>query len=409
VRKQWAGAAPVIADRRMPIRLLAGGQTMGVLVLTGDRLDVLRAETIAAIGFMLAAMLQAITADRQRRFITHTTSTVRRLFEEGTVATSVEEAGELLARVTAEAFHTERAGLCLVDDGRIGHVVGVGLPADRLAALAAMSGRVADESPAWRAAAAARNPMLIADTAGLATHPDGLVRTLGLRSCVALPLISADTVAGLVVCGDPDATREWDGRDRALAEQLAAEGALIVESARLRQAERQHMAELTRQAFHDALTGLPNRTHLLERAEQALRSAATRGERVGLLMIDLDGFKAVNDTAGHHTGDALLRAVAKRVLGVVRGDDLVSRLGGDEFAVLLTGDPDEYHGRAVAARIRERLRAPFRIENRKINIDGSIGLALFPEHGADVDALIRGADAAMYQAKRDGGGIRVAP
>jgi diguanylate cyclase (GGDEF)-like protein len=215
-------------------------------------------------------------------------------------------------------------------------------------------------------------------------------------------------MVGMAICGDTDGTRIWNARDRVLAGQLAVEGALILESARLRQAEQVHVSELTRQAFHDALTGLPNRSHLLDSAEQAVEVAQATGGRAALLLIDLDGFKAVNDLAGHHAGDTLLCAVAQRLLSSVRDNDLVARLGGDEFAVLLASDPDEQRARVIAERIHDRLLEPFLIEGGEISIGGSIGVVLFPDHAGDVQTLIRDADALMYQAKRAGGGIRVA-
>jgi diguanylate cyclase (GGDEF)-like protein len=193
-----------------------------------------------------------------------------------------------------------------------------------------------------------------------------------------------------------------------LAAQLAVEGALIVDSARMRQAEQAHLAELTRQAFHDALTGLPNRSHLLDRAERAIEEAGTGGQRMALLLLDLNGFKQVNDTSGHHVGDALLHAVGRRLVGTLRADDLVARLGGDEFAILLTRDPDLQRAEAIAERLHERLRDPYDIEGRRVEVGASIGVALFPDHADDIASLMRGADAAMYRAKRQGGGVRPA-
>jgi diguanylate cyclase (GGDEF)-like protein len=405
-----AGAPPVAEPGRMAVRLRSGGQTAGVLVLSGTALAMLRPETVAAVALHMAGTLQAIVAERQRQYIFHSTATLRRLFEEGTAITSVEAAGELLARATAEAFRTEHAAVHLVDaDGRIRSVVGVGSSPEQNAALAhSLIGKQAADSPVWRAAAAAGGPLLVDDVALSPVRSGGFVQTLGARAYVAMPLMSAAGALGMVMCGDSSGTREWSPRDRDLAHQLAAEGALIVESARLRQAEQQHVAELTRQAFHDALTGLPNRSHLRERSQHAVEVAGAAGTRVALLLIDLDGFKAVNDTAGHHAGDLLLRAVAHRLLSAVRDGDLVARLGGDEFAILLAGNPDEANAWTIAERVHERLREPFRIEERDIAIGGSIGIALFPDHAGDVEGLIRAADTPMYQAKRDGGGIRVA-
>jgi diguanylate cyclase (GGDEF)-like protein len=176
----------------------------------------------------------------------------------------------------------------------------------------------------------------------------------------------------------------------------------------MRQQEQMHVAELTRQAYHDALTGLPNRTHLLDRAEREVDIAMATGGRIALLLLDLDGFKRVNDTVGHHAGDALLQAVGQRLQAAVRDNDVVARLGGDEFAVLLTRNPDENSAATIAGRIHERLRQPYDIDGGKVHVGASIGIALFPSDAGDMATLMRGADAAMYQAKRNGGGVRLA-
>jgi diguanylate cyclase (GGDEF)-like protein len=178
----------------------------------------------------------------------------------------------------------------------------------------------------------------------------------------------------------------------------------------MRQAAQAHVAELSHQAFHDSLTGLPNRSHLLGRAEDAVRQAAETGTRVALLLLDLNDFKQVNDTAGHEAGDLLLQRVAQRLLGSVRDNDVVARLGGDEFAIVLTRNPDATAAGHVAERIVERLRGPFRIDGRQVQVGGSVGIALFPDDAGEYAALMRAADAAMYDAKRDtkqdGGGYR---
>ena len=384
-----------------------GGQTLGVLVLTGDALDALLPEVAAAAALQLAATLQILAAEGQRQFTAHAVATIRRLVEEGTAAASAEDAGRLLARFTAEAFRTERAAVHLVDaDGVIRHVIGIGLPDDLQAGLERrLVGRPAGESPLWRAVQQAGEPLLVDDTAGTAVRPGGLAESLGLRSMVAMPLMSTAGPAGLVVCGDPDVTRRWSGSDRGLARQLALEGTLLVDGARMRQTERQHVAELTRQAYHDALTGLANRSHLLDRAETEVAAASAAGERLALLLIDLDGFKSVNDTVGHHAGDALLQAVGRRLQRAVRHHDLVARLGGDEFAVLLTRDPDPEAAEAIARRLHERLCAPFTVDGTRVTVGASIGIAHFPDQAGDMGALMRGSDAAMYRAKRHGGGV----
>ena len=160
--------------------------------------------------------------------------------------------------------------------------------------------------------------------------------------------------------------------------------------------------QLQHQAAHDALTDLPNRLFLLERAELEFGEVAAGRSAAGLFVLDLDRFKEVNDTLGHPAGDRLLVVVAQRLLAAVRPGDLVARLGGDEFAVLLPDLVGAEAGRAVAARITNALRAPIRIDGVILNVDSSLGMALAPDHGVDFETLLQRADLAMYAAKDRG-------
>ncbi len=162
-----------------------------------------------------------------------------------------------------------------------------------------------------------------------------------------------------------------------------------------------------RQALHDALTDLPNRTLLQQRVESALAGARRDGVGLGLILLDLDRFKEVNDTLGHPAGDALLEVVARRLVGAVRPGDTVARLGGDEFAVLLPDVDHPTDAIEVAGRIKQSLAEPFRLEGVLMDVDVSIGIALSPQHGDDVEVLMRRADVAMYVAKGEQTGIEV--
>ncbi len=152
------------------------------------------------------------------------------------------------------------------------------------------------------------------------------------------------------------------------------------------------------QATHDALTGLPNRSLYYERVEAAIGQSEESGP-FAIMIIDLDRFKDVNDTLGHHAGDSLLGQIGARIRDVLREMDVVARLGGDEFAVLVPRVPDEMTALRVAERIREALETPFSIAGLSLEVDASIGIALFPDHGVGADDLIRHADVAMYMAK----------
>jgi len=163
--------------------------------------------------------------------------------------------------------------------------------------------------------------------------------------------------------------------------------------------------QLAKQAFYDSLTGLANRTLFHDRADHALARVTRSGNGIAMLMLDLDGFKVINDSLGHHAGDDVLVAVAKRILTSSRTSDTVARLGGDEFVVLLEEDATEENAIAAAERILRILREPFICQGHEVSIGASIGIAFTDSVGVNsTDELLRDADAAMYCAKGRGRG-----
>jgi diguanylate cyclase (GGDEF)-like protein len=173
-----------------------------------------------------------------------------------------------------------------------------------------------------------------------------------------------------------------------------------------RRKQRRVAQRLAHLAYHDPLTDLPNRALLHDRLAQALRVAHRDGTPVALLVVDLDGFKAINDTYGHRAGDRVLQHMATRIRAVLRDPDTVARLGGDEFAVVLPA-ADVDGARQAARKVQREIQQPMPIEHRLVTVQGSIGIACFPEHGRSADALLRKADIAMYLAKGDGAGVAV--
>ncbi len=163
---------------------------------------------------------------------------------------------------------------------------------------------------------------------------------------------------------------------------------------------------LTYLAYHDQLTGLPNRILIEEQLDLAIARARRTGRTVALMFLDLDDFKAVNDRLGHSVGDLLLAAVATRLRGVLRDTDVLARRGGDEFLILLSdldGDPVKA-AKAVGVKLHEALRERFVVPGAELRTSASIGVSLCPADATDTEALLRHADAAMYRAKRAGGG-----
>lgn len=155
-------------------------------------------------------------------------------------------------------------------------------------------------------------------------------------------------------------------------------------------------------AQHDCLTGLPNRMVLADRINQAVAFAKRNNEQLAVLFLDLDGFKSINDSAGHFVGDQLLRAVAQRLVAAGRQSDTVSRQGGDEFVILLPRISRAEDAAVSAQKILAALAAPFRIAGNDFQIQASIGISTYPADGHDAESLLRGADRAMYNAKENG-------
>jgi len=159
-------------------------------------------------------------------------------------------------------------------------------------------------------------------------------------------------------------------------------------------------------AYHDALTELPNRLLLHDRLDQALRVAARERSSASLLMLDLNGFKAINDTLGHHAGDRVLQTMAKRVRGALRQADTVARLGGDEFAVVLP-IAEQNGAVATAHKVLHAIEEPCIVDQHALSVRASLGVACFPDHGLSAETLLQKADTAMYVAKADRVGVAV--
>ncbi|MCB6182196.1 EAL domain-containing protein [Leeia sp. TBRC 13508] len=176
---------------------------------------------------------------------------------------------------------------------------------------------------------------------------------------------------------------------------------LISDISAIREAE----SRLAHLAFHDPLTGLGNRYMLMERLEEEIHKAKLHDAKIAVLFLDLDGFKLINDTLGHHVGDRVIQMVATRITNQLRRHDEVIRLGGDEFVVILPGVAGLEDAEKIATKLlADLIEAPFEIENHKYRLGASVGVALYPDHGTSVAQLLSASDSAMYEAKRVGKG-----
>ena len=230
---------------------------------------------------------------------------------------------------------------------------------------------------------------------------------LGRGSFFVLPLRFQHQLVGVIALA-VDAAQPADGDARVQVRRLADQAAVALANARM-------LEQVRNLAYYDSLTGLPNRLSYKERLASALESANRFGTLVAAFFIDLDHFSRINDTLGHEAGDHLLQQVAARLRASCRDredqvspamqalDPEVARLGGDEFTVIMAGLADPEDAGKLARRILSSLAHPFRIENREIFVNASIGIAVYPFDGKDLETLLMHADTAMYKAKEQGG------
>lgn len=289
------------------------------------------------------------------------------------------------------------ASILQVDgEGRIHTLAAPSLPPAYCRALEAMP--IGPQAGSCGTAAWRKEAVMVTDieTDPLWAGYQALVPLLGFAACWSSPITAND---GRVVGTFAFYYREKRGPDdlhRRLVDVSLHLCALTLE----REEARAHIHQL---AFFDTLTGLPNRAMLRGRAERTLVEMDRGAAPLAVLFIDLDRFKRVNDTQGHAAGDELLREVTRRLLSEVRGDDLVGRLAGDEFVAVLPHCNAE-HAALTAERLLAEMAEPMALGGMSVSTGASIGIAMFPEDGQNIDTLLRHADMAMYQAKNDGRG-----
>lgn len=219
-------------------------------------------------------------------------------------------------------------------------------------------------------------------------------RRVGLRSMLVAPLRHHDTVVGVLKVASPVVAHfgPQDARILELVSDLIA--------ASMFHAVRHDPDDLYRRATQDPLTGLANRALFYDRLRQAVSLAVRRAGLVGILNLDMNGLKSINDQYGHRAGDAAIRETGQRIARISRRSDTVARLGGDEFGVIL---PELANGDNLlthTARLADAIRQPFHFENMPLSLEASIGHAICPDDGTDIDVLIDRADQAMYERKR---------
>jgi diguanylate cyclase (GGDEF)-like protein len=183
---------------------------------------------------------------------------------------------------------------------------------------------------------------------------------------------------------------------------LVRQKSLEAEAEKVEQ-ERFRAARAEHRAYHDALTGLPNRYLFLDRLERAVVQAKRTKTKLAVMFLDLDRFKVINDSLGHTAGDEMLKTVGRLIAGAVRESDSLARIGGDEFMILCPGVRNERDSVSIALKVLESLRVPFVLDRREVFISASVGVSLYPSDGEDPETLVKNADAALHRAKAEGG------
>jgi diguanylate cyclase (GGDEF)-like protein/PAS domain S-box-containing protein len=244
-----------------------------------------------------------------------------------------------------------------------------------------------------------RQPVVAPDlqAAALFHTASGDARWAAVRATLDAPVLLEGDVQGVLRIQQTQ-PRVWDEDEVSFVTTAALLIALAMQAAQRQEAE----SRIEQLAWYDPLTGLPNRHLLRETMRDMLVTAANRERRIAVMLIDLDRFKDVNDTLGHLVGDALIRSAAQILKKTVGDSGMVARLGGDEFVVLLEAFQHRQEVALLAARIAQALHRTDLVPNVDTQVSASIGVALFPEHGREISTLLKNADAAMYQAKRDG-------
>ena len=215
----------------------------------------------------------------------------------------------------------------------------------------------------------------------------------GARDLLIAPIVRDGAIGGTIaVTSRLTDVRTFGTEDQRFFEALATHASVALENERL-------IGRLRQEALHDSLTGLPNRTMFQHRVAESIAEARTREHQIAVMIMDLDRFKEVNDTLGHHNGDLLLQEIGRRLQATLGGRTTIARLGGDEFALLVPFVLDEWDAVQTATVVQTALDRPFTLADLTLDVSASIGVAIYPDHGNDPQTLLQRADVAMYAAK----------
>lgn len=370
---------------------------LAALLPTGQGLCAEEQDLLDAYARLAAAALDSATALLAARERGQTAEVLLGLATDLAGAETVPEVARVAAQAVPSVIGAPRGALFLYDPDERHLVLGAhaGWPAEIAEMLETLVIREQDTSEVHRLADSGHPSIYTAD------HHDPFVtevlRRLGTRAVVAVPIVAAGRYHGVLYANwaEDHVLPVLDDALFARAEGLAHHVGTTLGRAQL-------LAQVSHQATHDALTGLPNRTLFEDRVGRALATWKRTGHQFGLLFVDLDRFKAINDSLGHAAGDELLREAGGRLQSVVRDSDSVARVGGDEFMVLLDNVGVSRDAEVVAGKIVEVFAEAFHVAGRDVHTTASVGIAFPDDPEASVSQLLRLADGAMYDAKRGG-------
>jgi diguanylate cyclase (GGDEF)-like protein len=397
---RWHGG-PITLQSIMRIGLMTAPANTSLALVICVLLDAQPAAVplLGGVAVFLVVMYRAYSSLRQRF------DSLSLLYDFTHLVSGAREPDEVLDAMLSQAknlLRAERAEfwLALDDGGFRRHVVDDGGHTSTRQPLPTALARVVRELDP------ARESMVIPREAHEAAQ-QAVLAALRARDALLAPILEGDSLVGFVVVADRlSDIYTFGSQDARMFATLASHAGVALQNGRLIVRLHEQARQREHEALHDPLTGLPNRVQFGEWLERRLAHADLAP--IGIALMDLDGFKEINDTLGHQTGDAVLIGVARRLLATVAPDTLVVRLGGDEFAMLAPPGMERDELEAMCRRIRTELAVAMSIDSLSVNMGASIGIAVAPTDGRDVDTLLRRADVAMYAAKAGrGGGVCV--
>ena len=384
---------------------MAGSVAMGIVAITGVVLTVVNVASVAFTIFMGAGLLVAY---RRHVRITSRYQAMQRL-ERFTRALppdrSIDVIADRLLQHAADLMNTEEAAITLVSSGS--HIVFT-------RAVSCTGGLTEVRSPTpgdwvWIRALAQRQAFLLSRTAQRKELDiQSYLTKLDATDLIVAPLhLDEDIVGVLIGRNRRNSIVKMTTADLDLVTTMAHHASVTLERSRLIEKLEQEVSVREYQATHDSLTGLHNRAHFNATADAHL-SAAAPGELTALMLVDLNHFKKINDTMGHHAGDDVLVQIAGRLIHALPPGSAVARLGGDEFAILVPNVSSNVEAVDAATSLREAINLPVTVDDVIFALDAAIGVSVAPEHGTDRHTLLKRADIAMYAAKDRRGGVPIA-